>query len=65
MFVINAMDGVCPSSFTFNIRLVHIGSSLSFRLPPKTLDTLKVFGWYKFASHMGTDPVLIALSFYW
>lgn len=64
MFVINGRDSACPSYYTYNPRFYHIEGGLLFRDPPKISNKLKYFGLYKFACHIGTDPVLTSFAFH-
>lgn len=63
-FVVNARDSVCPSYHTLNPQFDDLSGSILFRLRDKILDSLKYFGLYKFASRIGTDPVMMAKAFH-
>lgn len=64
IFVINDRDRACLMYCTVNARLNNLSEAVLIRLSDKILDALKYFGLYKFALHMGNDPVLTALLLY-
>lgn len=64
VFVVSAREGACPSYYALNHRFDNVSCSIHFRLPDKSLDTLKYFGLYRFALRMGTDPVETAVVFH-
>lgn len=61
MHTISAGDGGCPSYYKYNAQFDNLSSS-HCRISAKILESLKCSGLYTFALHMGTHPVVTALT---